>query len=506
MSSPRIPPAIWSWQHSAVVAVVAVAPLMSLALHAAERGSVRAVTELDGVVLAPATVVAAVLFYVVWRIAPHLVSGWVTAALTVIALQTVSVVGLQVAAPEARAAAPTWILLNDSLTIVVVLACTQYARQEAPARDPALVGFLAGTVLALLRMLSVPLLPEPALPGWALAGLALGYVVAVAALATLVVRLPLPTWVTTRRAVATLTAPSARLGAYLGEARDWTALLVVAADVACAALLTSAALALAKAAFRTDQQRLHDLSSRLTHVEASRRTDRAVLHEINATLAGLASATELIRRADGIPAQRRRMLESMVHAELSRLNRLVRTPVVVAPAPGATTDLEETLRTLALSYEARGHTITWAPTPERVWADPDAVAAVLNILLDNATKHGSTDVEVRVRRVGRHAEVLVSDHGPGVPAHLRPRIFEWGDRGEASTGQGIGLSIAHGLAEQQGGFLRLLDGGSGGSTFCLGLPALERPDARRSPATGSPVVDIVPRSRTTRHDDRVHQR
>ena len=75
-------------------------------------------------------------------------------------------------------------------------------------------------------------------------------------------------------------------------------------------------------------------------------------------------------------------------------------------------------------------------------AQPDAVAAVFNVLLDNAAKHGRSEAEVTVEPHGNYVEVAVHDDGPGVDPSLRTRLFEWGVRGAGSSGQGIGLHVA----------------------------------------------------------------
>ena len=68
--------------------------------------------------------------------------------------------------------------------------------------------------------------------------------------------------------------------------------------------------------------------------------------------------------------------------------------------------------------------------------------------------------------------VDVSDSGPGIPAALRPRLFERGTRRDESPGHGLGLHIARRLARGMGGDLRIhTESGSPGVSFTLLLPA-----------------------------------
>jgi signal transduction histidine kinase len=230
------------------------------------------------------------------------------------------------------------------------------------------------------------------------------------------------------------------------------------------------------------------------------------MHEINSTLAGIASATQVISDNRRTTAERCRQLEGMVQAELARLERLLSDPASetrdpAAPAPAAVAaaeapadeapaddeapvvDLDETISTLALSQAVRGNRVTWMPSGERVSGDPDAVAEVINILLDNAAKHGGTPAEVDVRRLDDRVEIAVSDSGPGIAPEIRQQLFQWGARGPESRGQGIGLNIAASLVERQGGYLRLRDTLRQGTTFVVGLQAArDRDGAAAQPA------------------------
>jgi two-component system OmpR family sensor kinase len=76
---------------------------------------------------------------------------------------------------------------------------------------------------------------------------------------------------------------------------------------------------------------------------------------------------------------------------------------------------------------------------------------------------------------GAYAVIAVTDHGPGVPADQRLRIFERfhranpdmsGDRG----GSGLGLSIVDAVVAAHGGTVQVIDTPGGGATFRVRLP------------------------------------
>jgi K+-sensing histidine kinase KdpD len=78
----------------------------------------------------------------------------------------------------------------------------------------------------------------------------------------------------------------------------------------------------------------------------------------------------------------------------------------------------------------------------------------------------------------------VSDTGPGIAPALRPRIFErfWQAEETARKGQGLGLYIAKGLVEAQGGTISVDSADTGGTTFSFTLPIVE---AASAPTTAS---------------------
>ncbi len=76
--------------------------------------------------------------------------------------------------------------------------------------------------------------------------------------------------------------------------------------------------------------------------------------------------------------------------------------------------------------------------------------------------------------------VVVRDHGPGIPAEARERLFErfWrreGGRERGRAGAGLGLSIVHGVLSAHGGTIVAEDAPGGGARFVVELPASARP-------------------------------
>lgn len=110
-------------------------------------------------------------------------------------------------------------------------------------------------------------------------------------------------------------------------------------------------------------------------------------------------------------------------------------------------------------------------------ADPVRVRQILTNLLSNAAKfsEASAPIEVAVGPGPDEAsvEVVVCDHGPGIPEDRRGALFgRYSRLGNSAPGMGIGLYISRGLARAHGGDLRLADSAPGqGARFVLSLPA-----------------------------------
>jgi signal transduction histidine kinase len=110
----------------------------------------------------------------------------------------------------------------------------------------------------------------------------------------------------------------------------------------------------------------------------------------------------------------------------------------------------------------RLHTDIEPGIPARVRSDH--VLATLGCLLDNALVHGAGTVSVSTHQHDLGVDVVVSDEGRGVPAHLRDGIFERLVSGARSSG--IGLGLARALTTAEGGALRL----QAPAAFVLTLP------------------------------------
>jgi signal transduction histidine kinase len=145
-----------------------------------------------------------------------------------------------------------------------------------------------------------------------------------------------------------------------------------------------------------------------------------------------------------------------VHREVIDVDKAVRTALVE-------------LGDLAADVEVR------SPDGLRVVADPDHVHRILVNYITNAFRYGAPPVVVEARDDGRYVEMMVTDHGDGVPADFAGRLFHKFARAETEgtrqeAGTGLGLSIVRGLALANDGDAWYVPNQPTGSRFAVRLP------------------------------------
>ncbi len=167
---------------------------------------------------------------------------------------------------------------------------------------------------------------------------------------------------------------------------------------------------------------------------------------------------------------------SRLEAEETTRQETVRVHEVVAQA------IEQVLpsaglRSVRLGVDPVPH--TWTVRGDR----RQLVSAMAN-LLENAVKYSDDGSTVQVLPVtdGSSIELLVRDHGIGIPSRDLDRIFERfyrvdRGRGRDTGGTGLGLSIVRHIASNHGGDVLVESVEGEGSTFTLRLPAEPGPVA-----------------------------
>lgn len=253
---------------------------------------------------------------------------------------------------------------------------------------------------------------------------------------------------------------------------------------------------------RTSARHGARLRAELIEAEAVRRSDqlktallRAVSHDLRSPLTAIAAAGEALASPRLSDAERAE-LAADVTADAARLSELVGKLLDVsrlqagAVAPHADwCSLEEIIRSAIEELTAGSQPIVECDEAvPLVNADAVQLERAISNLLENAERHGGGARSVFVERRGDSVEVRVVDFGPGVSPDDAERIFEpFVTYGDGASTAGLGLAIARGFVEANGGKVRHETTPGGGSTFVVDLP-IDVPDASADDESSGPVA------------------
>jgi two-component system sensor histidine kinase KdpD len=234
------------------------------------------------------------------------------------------------------------------------------------------------------------------------------------------------------------------------------------------------------------------LAGEALEAEALRRSDqiktavlRAVSHDLRSPLMAISTSASALARADlDLDDRDRAELLATILDGTARLDRLVGNLLdlsrlqagVAEPEPELVAVDDLIVQALdELRGEADRVDVSFPDESPAVQADAHQIQRVIANLLENALKYSSPSARVHVHVTTTSSEVLVRivDRGPGVEPEELERIFEpfqRGSQGGAARGAGLGLAIARGFAEANGGRIWAESRRGQGATFVLTLP------------------------------------
>jgi two-component system sensor histidine kinase KdpD len=208
---------------------------------------------------------------------------------------------------------------------------------------------------------------------------------------------------------------------------------------------------------------------------------RAVSHDLRSPLTGIRTAVGGLRNPGlNLTAQDREELLETIDVESSRLSRLVSDLLDLsrleagAAAPEARAwELTDLVREAIESLGAADRVELAGEAPV-VDADGGQIQRALGNLIENALKFSGQDlpVHVRITATRKEAIVRVVDQGSGLAPDELERVFEpfYRRARDPRSGAGLGLAIARGFAEANGGRVWAESRPGQGATFALALP------------------------------------
>lgn len=121
--------------------------------------------------------------------------------------------------------------------------------------------------------------------------------------------------------------------------------------------------------------------------------------------------------------------------------------------------------------------------------DAQRIEQLLDNLVENAVKYSPDGgaIQIRLWETGAWVHLTIADHGIGIPAADRPRIFDRFHRGSnvddrRFAGMGLGLYLCQAIVVQHGGNITVTDTIPHGTTFHIQLPREPAGGLRHEPA------------------------
>ncbi len=229
---------------------------------------------------------------------------------------------------------------------------------------------------------------------------------------------------------------------------------------------------------------LDDMQRQLAELESARRRFIATAsHELRTPIFSIGGFLELLADEDLDDETRGQFLVA-VREQVARLGKLATALLDLSKLEAGSLELRPERTDLKVLAEVV--TSEFVPAldkhdshlelrlgGERVEAvcDPERVAQVLRILIDNAITHTptGTDMVVTASRDNGAVRLAVRDFGPGIDREAVGRVFEPFYTSDDAQGSGLGLAIARELAERMDATIAV-DPTPGRTTFALQLP------------------------------------
>jgi len=212
---------------------------------------------------------------------------------------------------------------------------------------------------------------------------------------------------------------------------------------------------------------------------------RDISHELRSPLARMRVALGLARQP---PADFARQLDRL-EREIERLDSMISQVLKLARLHGTDALLqrerfelddviEQVVRDANFEGAVKNCKINLRGAANcAVLGSRELLRSAIENVLRNAVRYSPNDMpaEMQVARAGGGLEILIRDHGPGVPAADLERIFEpfyrvAESRDRDSGGEGIGLAITSQVMKAHGGSARAVNVSGGGLEVRLSLP------------------------------------
>jgi len=238
-------------------------------------------------------------------------------------------------------------------------------------------------------------------------------------------------------------------------------------------------------------------------------------HELRTPLTAIMGWSDLLLHDEVEPDKRRQAIETIArnaNSQCQLINDLLEVSRIITGklrlefvACELQSVIEAAAESIRPTAEAKGIRLyldlDWQAGS--VSGDQERLQQVVWNLLANAVKFTPSggSVNVSLKRINSHVEIMVSDTGVGIRHEFLPHVFDRFRQADGSTtrnygGLGLGLAIVRHLVELHGGAAMAESAGENqGSRFTVRLPLMMAAEHHFDAAINAPVVAAAPRDR-----------
>ena len=213
-------------------------------------------------------------------------------------------------------------------------------------------------------------------------------------------------------------------------------------------------------------------------LETQRRFVADASHELRTPLTSMQTNIEVLRLHERLAPEQRAKLFDDLEREAHEMRDLITGLLELARGDAnlerRPVQLDEVVESAVERARTRYPQVSWSESVEPTVVDgvQERLERAVWNLLENAGKWNTNGKPVEVRLL-RSGELTVRDHGPGIEAGDRERIFDRFYRAPSARsqpGSGLGLAIVREVAEAHGGTVGAEDAPGGGALMRLRLP------------------------------------
>jgi K+-sensing histidine kinase KdpD len=246
---------------------------------------------------------------------------------------------------------------------------------------------------------------------------------------------------------------------------------------------------------------LQDAFEQASQTEALRQSEKlksslldAVTHDLRTPLTSIkASVTTLIEdnKEKILDKEAQTEFLEIINEETDRLNEFIEGMVSLAKIEANAlrlrktwSETEEIINNAIERTKNQLHSYHISINIERelpsIFVDAGSISEVIYTLLDNAAKYSPENSRIRIsarRGENEMVEISVEDEGKGIEQKMREKVFDKFVRAQdedihtTASGLGLGLAIARGIIESQGGRIWVEDGADNFKTkFVFQIP------------------------------------